>query len=410
MLTSKETNELKVALNSPEPFKDFKQVCRLLYLWEKVTKTAKNNAEMFKFAKEKLGVTNLSEQATQYKGCFPRKLLGYNIQLTRIDTLDMFLNPDLKFKHHITAEDQMQHFIDTDSNNTVNRSYMKNHSYRATDAGLPIFVKSDKEHITKEQQPYAFYYGVELEVMCRKDTPKEILFDIEKKCLKDFCIVKSDSSIGTPDSTGFEICTVPATYRAHKEHWLPFFDEKTGSARHLKSWITNKCGIHIHISRMAFTKGHLARFVNFVNAGVNKDFVSELAGRTNSSYCQMDSKYTIMDVMRNEINTGKGHGKYSAVNLSNAATVEVRIFRGNTRKAGFFKCLEFVDSLVQYTRDCGYSRDSLHYDKYLEYLCKNGNGRDYSNLMDWLAEKEYIVTTRRIKDKDETRNWRQECV
>lgn len=410
MLTSKETKDLKEALASKEPLKDFKDVCYLLNTWEKIVKKARNNTEIYKFAKETLNCTNLTEEAQQYKGCFPRKLLGYNSTMSRLDTLDMFLNPELKFAHITTGDNQVQHFRDTDVSNSASRSHIKNHSFRATDAGLPIFVTGTNEKITKDQQPFAFYYGIELEVMCRKETPKDIVTSIEKKGLANFVVVKSDSSIGTDESMGFEIVTVPATYKAHKERWLPFFDDKTGEAQYLKSWITNKCGIHIHISRMAFTKGHLARFVNFMNAGANKDFICDIAGRANSTYCKTDPKYTIMDVMKNE-HVGNNGGKYSAVNLLNDATVEVRIFRGNTRKAGFFKCLEFVDSLVQFTRTCGYTRDSMHFTKYIEFLCSNGNGRDYSNLMDWLSEKEYIVTKRQTKkDEKSTKNWRAECV
>lgn len=417
MLTLLEAKELKEALNTPITLKDYKQVCHLLDLWEKVCKKSKNTQQVVKYTKEVLEYTNLTEEARQYKGCFPRKLLGYNEHYARLDTLDMFLNPELGYISTGVTSSGIENFRDTDVNNQADRTYIKNGQYRATEAGLPIFIHGLNERIPPEEQPFTFYYGIELEAVCRKTTPKDIVTDIEKKCLKDFAIVKHDGSVGTSTSPGFEIVTVPATYEAHRERWKPFFDEKTGSARHLKSWITNQCGIHIHISRMAFTKGHLARFVNFMNSSANLDFILDIAGRAPNRYCEYSPKYTIFDIIKDEYSNKIG-SRYAAVNLVNKATVEVRIFRGNTREGGFFKCLEFVDSLVQFTRDCGYSKNSLHYNKYIEYMCKKGSS--YSNLMDWLIEKEYILgVTRRLskisgtKDSkviSEQREWRKQCV
>lgn len=235
------------------------------------------------------------------------------------------------------------------------------------------------------------FYGIELEVIKRKAAPSNIEENILRQ-LENFAILKSDSSVG---DKGFEIVTVPASLKAHKEGWKAFFEQ---SAKHLRSWNTGKCGIHIHISRKAFSLGHMERFIHFMNDPKNLVFIEDLSGRGNNHFAQpvqLDKKLKnrllgLVDARRGE--------KYRFVNTNPAHTIEVRCFRGNVKKEGFMKCLEFIDSLYWFTRDAKVSGSTK--EEYFSWLDSHDYG--YGNLKSWLANKGYTGNNINLE-------WRQEC-
>lgn len=415
--------------------------CKLVKLWEKVLKAYSYDANIIiNFAASKL---NYGEMTVRAKNClsgiWPVKLVGYNATMDKYDTIDVFLNPEFKFdKINTQDRDSIKHFADNDINGSVTVSTIRSYNTEATGVGLDIFQTAKRENIklkavkwennksevfipdasVKDAQVTKVFYGIELEVICRKNAPADIVNRIATDALNGFCIIKSDSSLKVNSSTGFEIVTVPATYDRHKEAWLRFFrgdfDTKTdkykdnGVAKYLKSWVTGKCGIHIHISRKCFTKPHLAKFCAFFNNNIS--FVKDVSGRSSDEYAPFQPKYNYKHVMQNEYDGGLGRG---AVHLRKPATVEIRAFRGNTREKGFFKCLEFVDAVFYYTQMCswGYNKTSkqvnIGYEGFLEWL--KVNPCDYSNLIDWLVEKEYIKGTRRKTLLKEDLNWSEQC-
>lgn len=270
------------------------------------------------------------------------------------------------------------------------------------------------------------FYGIELEVVCRKSSPVALTSKILKE-LEDNVILKHDASIGRNGIGGFEIVSIPATFNAHKQKiWNKFFDKEKGHARFLRSWGVGTCGIHIHISRLAFNPFHLARFVSFVNDPALQSFVEAVAGRDNTHYAAFTPQFKDTRWMSYEPSLApnsyyfndqeepddirrryfanrsvpksgpSGHGV--AVNCGNVHTIELRIFRGNVRKAGFFKCLEFTDALFHYTMLS--SRTNMSVESFVDWVKRHNHG--YGNLMKWLDAHGYIT-----KDKINP-NWRHE--
>ncbi len=238
------------------------------------------------------------------------------------------------------------------------------------------------------------HYGIELEVIPKAEAPARIVKDIIRD-LDGHVIVKRDASLECSGGvSGFEIVSTPATFKAHKGLWKEFFEN---SAQHLRSWNTSKCGLHIHVSRRAFLKPHLGRFVMFINHPATRDFITELAGRNSGQWSKFQP-VSLKDILKDQF-MGRGGSRHVAVNLGNSETIEVRIFRGNVKKAGFFKCLEFVDALFNYTRHC--SNSSMSVQLFLEWLKTNDYG--YGNLTKWLKAHGYYNTE--VKT-----NWREdEC-
>lgn len=411
--------------------KDHELAVKLVDMWEFLSKTYgfKKDAEVYKFFEDQ-GYPNCIEANSILNSAlrYPHYIVGENRTIGHWNTLDVLLDPEAGYTANSESNSDY-HYFDNDigggsrSNaklrqytakiETViakDRLFRKSRLERTT---TPKVVEIDAEGkavvtATTEQLDYndplvasrVPYYGVELEVLCKKSAPDDIIARIHKE-LDNHVIVKRDGSLDVGGVSGFEIVSAPATFLAHKELWPIFFDDEVGSSQFLRAWNTGKCGIHIHMSRVAFTQLHLAKFVEFINHPVTRDFVTDVAGRANNSYAsysKLNSKFNVIDDERHNHAGTRG----AAVNLLNEHTVEVRIFRGNVKKAGFFKCLEFLDALYYYTKMSSMNTESMSVEDFLNWVKRNNNG--YGNFVNWLKMKEYIEDNKPIKS-----NWREAC-
>ena len=221
-------------------------------------------------------------------------------------------------------------------------------------------------------------YGVELEVEKRKNCPYDIPYYITDSVLNGFAQCKSDGSL----DHGFEITTAPATFGYHKKYWERFFnDDKCMS--NLKGWNTDTAGLHIHISRRALRPTEIGKILVFINDDTNTSFIKAIAGRTSDQWAKRSNK-KIQDC----------HGsseKYEAINMSHPHTIELRIFKSNISKHGFYRVLEFTDALVYFAKNyTGLTGLSLHYKTFLHFMKDDVIKSQYPNLTAWLIRKGYI--------------------
>jgi len=236
-------------------------------------------------------------------------------------------------------------------------------------------------------------------------------------------IVKSDATTG---DCGFEIVSAPGTYRWHTEEaWKGFFVEDFdinnparafAPSNWLQGWtntgttVTGKnpwdlspasepayrftkplCGIHIHVSRNALTMLQLGKIVQYI--GHNEaGFVEAVAGRPANSYTSFKPKKVTDGVVLNKagqyvVGSNTSYFERSeAVNLTGSrGTIEFRMFRSNVSKAGFFKCIDFVQALVDWTRDV--SIKNLNNAHFIAFVMEN-RGK-YPWLSKWLITKNY---------------------
>jgi hypothetical protein len=222
------------------------------------------------------------------------------------------------------------------------------------------------------------YYGVELEVEKRNSCPYDIPYHIQDNVMSGFALCKADGSL----DGGFEITTAPATFEYHKKHWERFFnDDKCMS--NLKGWNTDTAGLHIHISRKALRPTVIGKILVFINDDTNTDFIRAIAGRTSDQWAKR-SKKKIQDAFRSS-------DKYEAVNISHTHTIELRIFKSNISRHGFYRVLEFTDALVRFSENyTGLTGLSLHYKTFLNFMKDDVTKSFYPNLTAWLIRKGYI--------------------
>ena len=161
--------------------------------------------------------------------------------------------------------------------------------------------------------------------------------------------VKSDGSL----DDGMELVTHPMSleYHLHEMPWAAVLDE----AKRLdyRSHSTNTCGLHVHISRMAFGCTYetqeecIARLVFFVEKFWPEllRFSRRTQGQLNRWAARYGMKLNPKDQMYHAKNSCAG--RYTAVNLTNADTVEIRLFRGTLKLNTLIATLQLVDHLCE---------------------------------------------------------------
>jgi hypothetical protein len=226
----------------------------------------------------------------------------------------------------------------------------------------PIVTKTDYE---------PRLYGVELEVATNYSVKE--LVDAGPKA---FLIAKHDSSISGSGRTKAELVTVPMSLRAHKQQWAGFFNALDYEKFDCTTKTNN--GMHIHVDRKAFKDPHHIRNLAWMFGNPsNHEFwfvVSERGNKASlNSFAplpQISSSISKVKAYHQMVDYFKG--LRGTLNVSNKATVEIRLFRGVVSFASVLKNLEVVDSLIEFTMDRPFAQLTLnHYMAWLQKTEKN---------------------------------------
>ena len=180
----------------------------------------------------------------------------------------------------------------------------------------------------------------------REDTLLELAESIKQSgVLQPICV--------RPRDEGFEIVSHPATLDSHMHSfpWEQMMDAAV--AMGYRSHQATTCGLHVHISRDAFGRTEqaqeaaIARLLYFV-----EKFWAELlrfSRRTQSQMNRWAARYGIRLTPFEQMNHAKNScaGRYTAVNLMNSDTVEIRMFRGTLKLNTLKATLQMVNHLVE---------------------------------------------------------------
>lgn len=215
------------------------------------------------------------------------------------------------------------------------------------------------------------YMGIELELESHNVDDDLI---VAAKTLGKHCIFKRDGSL----SSGFEIVSRPATRDIHTDAFKAFFESKNT----LRA--TSSCGLHIHVSKNAFSMLTLGKLTEFMNKQHNEAFIKKIAGR-DSIYAQLDDTRTVGFVTR----TLGGTQRYNALNLCNRDTAEFRVFASTKKWNKFLSAMEFVEALCIYCSPCVSKaktlKETTNWEPFVEFCGKNK--KIYPNLWTKLSEE-----------------------
>jgi len=213
----------------------------------------------------------------------------------------------------------------------------------------------------KKEQPYI---GVEVEVEVRKGFRME---ECARRVLDalgdDKVILKEDSSL----TYGFEIVSAPSTLERHRHIWSAFADPNKAREIGIKSFRTETCGMHVHLSRWAGTennhpKGMMSRPSNYYPMGrsTRLTVTSKLILRKMRYFLCSDRKFTafLCNRLSNQYSVWdhrsrisyRSPDKYNVVNERPDQTVETRGYKGNLKYSRIMKGIELTYALADFCR------------------------------------------------------------
>lgn len=221
--------------------------------------------------------------------------------------------------------------------------------------------RESREHLT---------FGVELECEPRRNgAPKmdaDELSDRIDEIAGDRVYCKSDASL----SRGLEIVTHPGTLAHHMYvmHWRQI--QRTCEKAGFRSHDTENSGLHVHVGREQLgstdaerdetirkvqvlfvmyaaeltrfsrrTRSRLDEWASFRSFGVSPESIRATDGDTLATWASSSVP---------TFESGYHDRRYTAVNLMNLATVEIRIFRGTLKRDTLIAAIQLVSNVFEY--------------------------------------------------------------
>jgi hypothetical protein len=204
---------------------------------------------------------------------------------------------------------------------------LKHHCY--TPENIVFLHKQD------ESRENNLHIGIELEIQ-GSNINNLVLFNKEvKKQYSDYFYLKADGSL---NEYGVEIVSYPMTcnYIEHNDIWKKLF--KTIQKHNMNN--TENCGLHFHLDKTYFTDDNIKVIDYIVNTFYEK--IMDLTGR--DEYELRD--YAALQFKKeNEWGT-RIYNRYSAVNLENENTIELRFCKSTDDYDVFIERLKLILIIV----------------------------------------------------------------
>lgn len=193
------------------------------------------------------------------------------------------------------------------------------------------------------------YFGVELEIdEAGEDTESagKLLMIANRKADNLYC--KHDGSL----DDGFELVTHPMTlaYHLYEMPWAEILQKAVSLG--YTSHQAKTCGLHIHVNRDAFGATEavqdacIARILYFFEK--HWEELLKFSRRTQRQLERWAARYGYKEQPKEILEHAKkgGHGgRYTCVNLTNADTIEFRMFRGTLKLNTLIATLQLVDRI-----------------------------------------------------------------
>lgn len=160
---------------------------------------------------------------------------------------------------------------------------------------------------------------------------------------------------------GIELVTHPMSlFYFRTEYPWSLWAPGSGLGQYLRQ--SSRTGVHIHVSKDAFSKAHMYRFLAFHY--LYPGFIETVAGRGSNSYTNVRpfryptdyrvlrgglSHAIISNTSRYAKGDSRGTSRYQAVNVRNEDTLELRYFRSTVHNKRLLFYADWVEALYEYT-------------------------------------------------------------
>lgn len=260
-------------------------------------------------------------------------------------------------------------------------------------------------HKTDDEPEPDFYIGHELEMDYGSDRREAI--ELISNNLNGICM--HDGSLS--DDRGLEFISHPLSYNymlSLENDYRDAFHILTQNLNY-KSHETDDCGLHFHVTRPD-NPDTIDRIILFMET--YKDEIIILSRRTRSeinSWCKFLSD-RLYDVKEKELKSlyfikknKETSNRYMALNLTNANTIEFRIFKGTLKYETFMADFEFVYNLMTLCSDLDIPVSEITWErvvsmgKFLPQYANEHNLHTDKIIVDY--SQELIIESNRVKDE-----------
>lgn len=214
--------------------------------------------------------------------------------------------------------------------------------------------------------------GVENEIETKHDV-NTVAERIRGTFGSDEILMKEDGSL----NNGFEL----VTGRLDLEHQRKLWSKLAPAALRAgaRSWEHDTTGLHVHLSRAAFTPLSLAKFCAFINSDRHTNKIRTIAGRGSCHYSAIAKKKLSAYRYYN-------NDRYQAVNLTNRRTIEVRIFKGTLGTESILAKIEFCHALWAFTLQCS-CEECEDWSAFARFVQRGDNRKEYARLIRFFSTR-----------------------
>lgn len=191
------------------------------------------------------------------------------------------------------------------------------------------------------------FFGVELEM----DGGGEL--DSKARKVLDVANADAPRAYAKHDGSlddGFELVSEPHSLAKHEHDFLWEDVLETAISLGYTSHMARTCGLHVHVNRTTFgttrseQENAIARVLFFVENHWNE--LLRFSRRTSRQMEQWAARYGRKDDPKEVLHVAKNGGeRHSCVNLTNATTIEFRMFRGTLKYTSLIATLQMVDRI-----------------------------------------------------------------
>lgn len=226
----------------------------------------------------------------------------------------------------------------------------------------PIFFRHDRRGRRMCGATSGNFVGVELEVIPNGD--RDSLAEWVNGLGDLHC--EEDSSL---DDDGFEIVTDYGEIDQVLRLCGRIAGVVDGEA---KSHDTDCCGLHVHVSRNGCSQYEIARLVIFWNSPVNSLFLRRFSRRKPNTFCK------VKDVNgKSEAELATAKDRYEVVNVTNRNTLEIRAFRGTTRRSTLLACVQMAFLSWEFAKDHKIPDTELTSVRFVEWVQERAERAEY---------------------------------
>lgn len=268
------------------------------------------------------------------------------------------------------------------------REYSGDVLRHANDLGIKYPIVTCKQRDNKYTKPNM--YGVELEISTDMNT--EQLYDAAEY---PFFIIKNDSSVSRCRTHALEVVGVPASLKANCVLWSRWADKVIQSCESDLEQIGNQSsgcnGLHVHVDKENFIDTrHMRNFLAFFNYQWHHWFIYTVSDRKDwyaldrwAKPLYLRKGKSLKEWVKTIEHGCRSQDKYAFTNMRHSNTIEVRVFQGDLSAASIVKNLQFVDSVVEFTKERSASTCDLKF--YMKWLEATDKSR-YSELKEFLKQ------------------------